>query len=63
MGMGKFGQGDPTKTQHRISSSNTGTHHLAGDLIIEEILVFPDLPHSPPGVALVLSRVIQTMVL
>mgnify|MGYP003149887591 FL=1 len=35
MGMGKFGQGDPTKTQHRISSSNTGTHHLAGDLIIE----------------------------
>ena len=35
MGMGKFGQGDPTKTQHQISSSNTGTHHLAGDLVIE----------------------------
>ena len=35
MGMGKFGQGDPTKTQHQISSSNTGTHHLAGNLVIE----------------------------
>ena len=35
MGMGKFGQGDPTKTQHQISSSNTGVHHLAGDLVIE----------------------------
>ena len=35
MGFGKFGSGDPTKTQHKISSSNTGTHHLAGDLVIE----------------------------
>ena len=35
MGMGKFGQGDPTKTQHQISSSNTGDNHIAGNLIIE----------------------------